>query len=118
MVKILGITDGVTTCDLCGKTGLYKTYAVENEHGDILYYGSTCIGKVFNVKKLVKENVEHLNAEISKLQIIANRCESQIERNKNNEYCCESVVIWKESIVKNSLEISRLQKLLSDVYKL
>ena len=38
---LLGITDEVTTCELCGKTPLKHTYALDID-GETVYYGSTC----------------------------------------------------------------------------
>lgn len=41
-----GITDEITTCDCCGKTSLKDTVALENEAGDVLYFGSHCAARV------------------------------------------------------------------------
>ena len=38
---LLGITDEVTTCELCGKNPLKRTYVLDID-GEIVYYGSTC----------------------------------------------------------------------------
>ena len=38
---LLGITDEVTTCELCGKNPLKRTYVLDID-GEIAYYGSTC----------------------------------------------------------------------------
>ena len=41
--RILGITDSVTSCDCCGKTGLVKTVVIEDsETGNMGHYGTTC----------------------------------------------------------------------------
>jgi hypothetical protein len=54
MRKVLGFTDEVTTCELCGKNPLKGTFAFEDEDGQIKHYGSECINKQFGVddKKL------------------------------------------------------------------
>ena len=43
-IKVLGFTDSITTCDLCGKSELKGTYSVDSE-GQIFHLGSTCVGK-------------------------------------------------------------------------
>jgi ribosome-binding protein aMBF1 (putative translation factor) len=40
-MKILGLTDEITTCSCCGRTGLKCTVAIETE-GEVVYYGRTC----------------------------------------------------------------------------
>jgi hypothetical protein len=42
MIKFLGTTDDVTTCDCCGRTGLKSTVALEREDGAQVFYGVTC----------------------------------------------------------------------------
>ena len=41
-LKLVGITDEVTACDCCNKTGLARTLVIQNADGDINYYGTTC----------------------------------------------------------------------------
>lgn len=57
MRKILGTTDEITTCDMCGREELSRTVVIDhldadgnstNERG---YYGSDCASKVFLGKK-------------------------------------------------------------------
>ena len=43
--KIHGITDEVTTCDCCGKSKLARTVGLENEAGNVLYFGTTCAAR-------------------------------------------------------------------------
>ena len=38
---LLGVTDEITTCELCGKTPLKRTYALDID-GQTVYYGTTC----------------------------------------------------------------------------
>ena len=40
-MKILGISDEVTTCECCGKNGLKKTVVLGTETGTV-HYGSDC----------------------------------------------------------------------------
>jgi hypothetical protein len=42
MYKFLGTTEENTTCDCCGKRNLKKTIVLENESGNIVYFGSDC----------------------------------------------------------------------------
>lgn len=41
-MKIVGITDTVTTCDCCGRKGLKKTVVLSNGDNAKLYYGTGC----------------------------------------------------------------------------
>jgi hypothetical protein len=43
--KILGITDEITTCECCGKSGLKRTVALEFSEADVRYLGTTCAAK-------------------------------------------------------------------------
>jgi len=40
-----GITDEITTCDCCGKSKLARTVGLENEAGEVLYFGTTCAAR-------------------------------------------------------------------------
>lgn len=43
MFRLLGITDEICTCDLCGKTDLKCTMALENlDTGEQVHYGRDC----------------------------------------------------------------------------
>jgi len=48
--KIHGITDEVTTCDCCGKSKLSRTVGLENESGEVLYFGTTCAARALRQK--------------------------------------------------------------------
>ena len=41
-MKVLGITDSVSTCDCCGRSGLKRTVALESETKGTVYYGTGC----------------------------------------------------------------------------
>jgi len=43
--KWVGITDEVTTCEICGKEYLKKTIMLANEEGNISYMGCCCAAK-------------------------------------------------------------------------
>lgn len=57
---ILGTTDEITTCDLCGREGLSHTVVIDhldaegNRENELNYYGSDCASKVFLGKKDAK----------------------------------------------------------------
>lgn len=53
MVKVLGISDEVTTCELCGKSNLKCTVALDltGEGSEAVYYGRDCAGMVKYGKK-------------------------------------------------------------------
>ncbi len=42
MIKFIGITDSVSTCDCCGRTNLKRTVALVKEDGSEVFYGTTC----------------------------------------------------------------------------
>lgn len=45
MARALGITDAVTTCDCCGKSGLVRTVCMELDGGALVHYGTTCASR-------------------------------------------------------------------------
>lgn len=49
--KLLGITDSVTSCDCCGRTNLKCTIELENESGDVVFYGRDCAGAALYGRK-------------------------------------------------------------------
>lgn len=53
MVKVLAITDEVTTCELCGKANLKCTVALDltGEGSEPVFYGRDCAGMVKYGKK-------------------------------------------------------------------
>jgi hypothetical protein len=53
-MKILGISDEVTTCDCCGKKGLLRTIALETVDGDVVFYGCNCAGRAVYGRKSAK----------------------------------------------------------------
>lgn len=57
MVKFLGTTDDVTTCDCCGKANLKSTVALSIDDSDPVHYGSDCAAQAIgrDVKEVRKE---------------------------------------------------------------
>lgn len=53
MVKVLGISDEITTCELCGKQNLKCTVALDltGDGSDPVHYGRDCAGMVKYGKK-------------------------------------------------------------------
>ncbi len=49
-MKLVGITDEITTCDCCGKTNLKKTFAVMDDDGNVNYYGSECYARLMGIR--------------------------------------------------------------------
>lgn len=45
MARAIGITDAVTSCDCCGKSGLRRTVAMELDGGELVHYGTTCASR-------------------------------------------------------------------------
>ena len=46
--QILGISDEVTTCDCCGKTGLKRTVAMTDDGDNVHFFGCTCAANALN----------------------------------------------------------------------
>lgn len=44
-MKIVGITDEVTHCDCCGRSGLKRTVKLATDSGAVVHYGTTCAVK-------------------------------------------------------------------------
>ena len=65
-VKILGITDEVTTCGCCGRNGLKKTIALEIGESTVpTYYGTQCAAKALRFGRGGKLTVVKITAEAS-----------------------------------------------------
>lgn len=85
--KFLGTTDENTTCDCCGKKNLKKTIVLENEFGNIVYFGSDCASQaITGTKKSQKVILDYALAvdyakkwypvykhDSKKLQLVCNR---------------------------------------------
>lgn len=58
--KILGTTDEITTCSLCGRDDLKLTVVIDfvdadgNPEGELDYFGSDCASKIFTGQKDTK----------------------------------------------------------------
>jgi len=61
-VKILGVTDEVTTCGCCGRNGLKKTIALEIDE-TLTHYGTTCATKALRYGKGAKFTATKITAE-------------------------------------------------------
>lgn len=44
-MKPIAITDDITTCDCCSRTGLKRTVVLRCDGGSIRYYGTSCAAK-------------------------------------------------------------------------
>ena len=63
-VKILGITDAVTTCGCCGRNGLKKTIALEIGESNVpTYYGTQCAANALRYGKGAKFTTTKITAE-------------------------------------------------------
>lgn len=51
VMKVLGFTDEITTCDCCGKRNLKGSFAIETNAGEIVHYGSVCVGRAYGSKQ-------------------------------------------------------------------
>lgn len=48
-LTILGVSDDVTGCECCGKTGLKRTVALGDADGAVVYYGTDCAARALGV---------------------------------------------------------------------
>lgn len=48
---VLGISDEVTACDCCGKTGLKRTVAMTEDGDNVLFFGCTCAANKLNAQR-------------------------------------------------------------------
>ena len=53
----LGYTEEITVCGCCGKTNLKGTYAVEINGLGLVFYGSSCVQKTFNMTATSLERI-------------------------------------------------------------
>lgn len=49
-IKMMGISDEITTCECCGKSNLKRTVALSID-GEIKYYGVDCAASAMKVSK-------------------------------------------------------------------
>lgn len=61
--NFLGYTDEITVCGCCGKTNLKGTYAIEIEGLGLVFYGSSCVQKTFD---LSARNLEKIMTRIGR----------------------------------------------------
>jgi hypothetical protein len=61
-VKIMGITDEVTTCGCCGRNGLKKTIALEIDEV-LTHYGTQCAAKALRYGNGAKFTTTKITAE-------------------------------------------------------
>lgn len=47
--KVLGTTDDRTSCDCCGREDLKSTVALEDEDGEVVYFGCVCAAKAMRI---------------------------------------------------------------------
>ena len=55
--RVLGISEEVTTCECCGRTGLKSTVIVGTEDGEA-YYGSTCASYFVHGKRTSRDGAK------------------------------------------------------------
>jgi hypothetical protein len=69
-MKILGITDEITSCDCCGRTNLKCTVVIEDDLGNLLHFGRTCASMAMGwgkSKEALKQIALQSKAQSSKL---------------------------------------------------
>lgn len=89
-MKLLGFTEEITQCDLCGKIELKGTYAIELESGETVYYGTTCGAKA------LQTTTNEFKAENKKVETIKNFDLAMIEAKSD----FKKVDVYKKAIKK------------------
>jgi ABC-type oligopeptide transport system ATPase subunit len=60
MLKIVGLTDEITSCECCGKSNLKCTVALEDTtFGGITFYGRDCAAKATNRRHWTAKRMEN-----------------------------------------------------------
>lgn len=95
--KVLGTTDDVTTCDLCGKPELKGTVVLApldvdgNEGGDVEYFGTSCAAKAAGwTLKEVRAGVKAAKEEAAKAERAARIAAREAETKAYNAWVAET----------------------------
>ena len=61
MLKVVGTSDEVTSCECCGKQNLKKTVALMDDEGNVRYYGCNCAAQAIckTGKKITSKDVRN-----------------------------------------------------------
>ena len=78
-IKFLGWTDEVSACDLCGKTGLKSTAALEID-GETVYYGCVCAARALSGRTGEKLNAAKIRRETEKAHDMQIKCAQAFDR--------------------------------------
>lgn len=88
MLRVMGITDDVTTCECCGRVNLKCTVALDkcdaegNTTGEVVHYGRDCASKALkgNNKPANVKNIEALARGIEYCRKWLNKTENHTAR--------------------------------------
>ena len=75
MFKIIGISDDCTECCQWGRTNLKKTVVIENNDGNINYYGTECAANLLKVTR--KDVIKTVKAELAEQKKASRRITTQ-----------------------------------------
>jgi len=77
---IEGITDAVSTCDCCGRTGLRRVVALRDaETGEVAMFGTTCAARALGMARSKGEMVALLAKAASRAEAVVRRVEGLME---------------------------------------
>lgn len=123
--KILGFNDEITICDVCGKSELKGTYALENnETGDIIRAGSSCGAKLaswglkeFTKKaKLAEEEEKRLINKMINESEENKALDAYIEKMNKNSDDLEKLY-YNAVRDKNQPEVEKIRKQIDELHK-
>lgn len=68
-MKAISITNEHTTCDCCGKNDLQKTVALQDDNGDVVFFGVVCAARALTGKNHTAASArDTIAADITKSQ--------------------------------------------------
>lgn len=86
MLKVLGTTDEITTCDCCGKANLKLTVALESDATGIIHYGRDCAARAIhghNSRRNVNRVMDSAAAAVRHNQRVAEGKEARVSTDYN-----------------------------------
>lgn len=78
MVKFLGVTDSINTCDCCGKNDPKRTVELEI-NGEFFNYGTTCAGRALGGRET--RTVKDVKAAVEKVNEL-DRIKAEVDRRR------------------------------------
>lgn len=98
VIKILGWTDDVTTCEHCGRFDLKGTLVCERENGDISYLGSVCGAHAYRWGRAIVASEVRKHA--AELERVAREADHQRARAAYLAYLAHPLYLQAQEVYK------------------